>query len=379
MSNIIIIGGGPAGLSLACELKSRHIPSLILERSSQVGHTFRKMAANTSYGPWLNGLLVDSKVPWYDMLRRATREQYAQYLSDYAIRHDLHVVPGAGVESIRREADGFCVQTAKGDFHAPYVVNATGYFSQPFTPEYPGASTSSIPQIHGAAYREPDTVRRLLGRNRGNILIIGKRLSAGEAMESLYKAGYQVALSHRSPIRFGPSVLLEACLSPLTFVWEEVRARMSASYVPWNLDVKMRGGFQRDLLDSGKVPCYPDVRCFKEKTVVFEDGRERSFDLVIYATGYRPALGHLEGLVGLCEKGLPRLQGFEAADLPGMFFLGLVGLRSFRSQYLRGIREDAAELADVLARRLTERGSRSKVLEETGPGPGAEEPLGTLH
>lgn len=377
MSNVIIIGGGPAGLSLANELRRRHIPSVILERASGVGNTFRQMASNTSYGPWLNGLLVDSTVPWYDMLRRVTREQYAQYLSDYAITHDLQFVPGADVKRVRRTDGHFCVETSQGDFHAPFVVNATGYFSRPFTPVYPGASESPIPQIHASAYREPDTVRRILGRNRGNVLIIGKRLSAGEAMESLYKAGYQVSLSHRSPIRFGPSILLEACLSPLTFVWEELRAKMQTSYVPWNLDVKMRGGLQRDLISSGKVPCYPDVERFRDRTVVFEDGRERSFDLVIYATGYRPALAHLEGLLD-CSDGVPRLQGFEATEAPGLFFLGLVGLRSFRSQYLRGIREDAGELAELLASRLAGE-AQTKVVDKTGPRPGAAAAPAGLH
>lgn len=352
MSDIIIIGGGPAGLSLACELKRRHIPSTILERAPQLGNTFRAMAANTSYGPWLNGLLVDSSVPWYDMLRRATRERYAQYLSDYAISHDLHYVPGVAVEKVVRTDDGFLVLTDQGSFPARYVVNATGYFSNPRLPDYPGARESRIPQLHASEYQEPDTIRKLLGRNRGKVLIVGKRLSAGEAMESLHKAGFKVALSHRSPIRYGPSVLIEACLSPLTFLWEEAWARIPGAYKPWNLDVKMRGGVQRHLIESGRVTCYPDIARFTEKTVVFLDGREEAFDVVLYATGYRPALRHLEGLVELTE-GKPRLDGMESADVPGLFFLGLIGLRSFRSQFLRGIREDSQELAELLAGRMT--------------------------
>jgi putative flavoprotein involved in K+ transport len=310
------------------------------------------MAANTSYGPWLNGLLVDSSVPWFDLLRRATRERYAQYLSDYAISHDLDYVPDVMVEKVVRSEDGFVVKTSRGDFPARFVVNATGYFSNPRIPDYPGARESKIPQLHAAEYQEPDTIRRLLGSNRGRILIVGKRLSAGEAMESLHSAGFEVCLSHRSPIRFGPSILVEACLSPFTFLWEELRARIPGSYLPWNLDVKMRGGVQRSLIDSGHVKCYPDIERFTERTVVFKDGREEEFAAVLYATGYRPALRHLEGLVDLRE-GMPQLKGMESADVPGLFFLGLIGLRTFRSQFLRGIRQDACELANVLAKRMT--------------------------
>jgi len=350
MSDIIIIGGGPAGLSLACELKRRHIPSLILERAPQLGNTFRTMAANTSYGPWVNGLLVDSSVPWFDLLRRATRERYAQFLSDYAISHDLNYVAGVTVESVLRTGEGFVVKTDHGDYPARYVVNATGYFSNPSIPEYPGLGETAIPYLHAAEYQEPDTIRRRLGKNRGRVLIVGKRLSAGEAMESLHKAGFEVALSHRSPIRFGPSVLVEACLSPLTFLWEELWARIPGAYKPWNLDVKMRGGVQRHLIESGQVACYPDIARFTQNTVVFVDGREESFDIVLFATGYKPALRHLKGLLG--ENPL-KLDGMEAADVPGLFFLGLIGLRTFRSQFLRGIREDSHELAELLATRMT--------------------------
>lgn len=353
MSDIIIIGGGPAGLSLACELKRRHVTSTILERAPRLGNTFRTMAANTSYGPWLNGLLVDSSVPWYDLLRRATREQYSQYLSDYAISHDLDYVADVTVESVLRSGEGFVVKTTRGDYPARIVVNATGYFSNPFIPDYPGAKETQIPQLHAAEYQEPDTIRRLLGKNRGRVLIVGKRLSAGEAMESLHKAGFEVSLSHRSPIRFGPSILVEACLSPFTFLWEELRARIPGSYLPWNLDVKMRGGVQRALIDSGQVVCYPDIARFTERTVVFQDGREQEFDIVLYATGYRPALRHLEGLLDL-SQGAPRLNGMESAEVPGLFFLGLIGLRSFRSQFLRGIRQDSHELANLLTARMTQ-------------------------
>ncbi|MEW6282259.1 MAG: NAD(P)-binding domain-containing protein [Candidatus Eremiobacterota bacterium] len=352
---ILIIGGGPGGLSLACELGWRKVPYLLLERTSSVGNTFRTMAANTSYGPWLNNALPHTRVPWTRLLRRCRREEFAQYLSEYAISNDLACRTGVEVLSVNRDGVGFRLTTAQGELRAPLVVNATGYFSNPYTPRFEGAAESGIPQMHAASFREPETVRNLLRSNRGRILVVGKRLTAGETMQALHRAGYEVALSHRSPIDFGPSDLMEACMSPLTFLLEETLVRLPGSKRPENLNVRMNGGEQRRLVETGAVPCFPEIARFGQDTVTFVDGREARFDLVIYATGYRPALKHLEGLVPFDpDRGYPHLNGMECRDVPGLFFLGLIGLRTFRSQFLRGLREDAGRLADTLADRVKE-------------------------
>ena len=54
---ILILGAGPAGLSLAYELSQRGLDYLILEKASEVGHTFYSMTDSTEYGPWLNNTL----------------------------------------------------------------------------------------------------------------------------------------------------------------------------------------------------------------------------------------------------------------------------------------------------------------------------------
>ena len=349
-TSVIIIGGGPAGLALACELSRGGIAFLLLEAGPAPGNTFRNMAANTTYGPWINNLLPHSRVPLADLLQRTHREEYAEYLSDYAISNQLSIVTGATVEKVVKPGQLFEVHTNQGLFVAPVVVNATGYFSNPKQVKYPGCDQTCIRQIHAGQFREAATVRQITGQNRARILIVGKRLTAGETMQRLVKAGYEVALSTRSKIEYGPSRMLEACVSPFTFVIEEVLARLPGAPLPPNLDVKMSGGLQRRLVESGVVKVFPEIQQIHRESVVFSDGQEQPFDLIIYATGYQPALAHLSALVALDPKtGYPPLLGFESKQMPGLYFLGLIGLRTFRSQFLRGIREDAVCLAEILA------------------------------
>lgn len=348
---VLIIGGGPAGLSLAQQLQQRKIDYLVLERAPYLGNTFRDMASNTTLGPWLNNVLPSTRASWRIALRRTEREEYAQYLSEYAIQRNLQYVTSVNVRQVYREKDRFRVDTDQGEFYPRVVVNATGYFSNPYTPSIPGAIQSRVPQLHAARYKEPDTARRLLGSNRGRILVVGHRMTAGETVESLYRAGFGVSLSHRSPIRYALPSMMEACLSPLSYVLEETLVHLPGLKAPLSLESRMSAGPARRLIEWGLVPCLPALDHFNENSVVFTDGREQQFDLVIYATGYRPALKHLEYLIRIDEDtGLPGLFGAESSEVRGLFFLGLQGLRSFRSQFLRGIREDAVYLADWLQR-----------------------------
>ncbi len=353
MVHVTIVGAGPGGLALARQMERHGISYQVLEKANRVGSTFHEMTANTTYGPWLNSRLPDGPVPWTWLLKRATREQYSEYLLNYALKHDLKVRTGVTVTEVQRQPGGFRLQTTAGPMDTTFLVNASGYFSKPFVPQVPGRC--SIPRIHSSEFKGLATARELIGRNRGRVLVVGGRLSAGETMAILYRAGYEVVLSHGSPIDFFPSAVTEFCLAPLTQLLEEIRARIPGTSRPWNLNVRMNGDEHRRLIQTGLVPVWPEIARFEDEHVVFTDGRQAYFDLIVYGTGYRPALDHLHGLIGVDElSGLPPLRGFESREAPGLFFLGLIGLRTFRSQFLRGLRDDSLLLGEVLAKRLTD-------------------------
>lgn len=369
---VLILGAGPAGLALGRELSVRAIPYLILEKESMVGSTFVKMTASTTFGPWLNNTLPGAPVPWTQLLRRTTRADYAQYLLDYSIRNELRVLCGVEVASVQEDRSGFLVRTRQGDsYRADHLVNATGVFSKPNLPNYPGSSLCAIPTLHSSAYRDPETIVTISGRKRAKVLIVGSRLSAGEILEELHEAGHEVHLSHREPIDTWPSPLEETLLSPLTFLWEEASLRLGLSR-PSNLRPRLRRGRQWTLLVSGQVRCHPDILRLETDRVVFTDRADDRYDVILYATGYRPAMDHLEPML---KGGDPWLSGLESAEIPNLYFLGVSGSRSFRSEFLRGIREDSVFLANLLARRLTletEVGGRGNVVSlpatrNTGP------------
>lgn len=346
---VLILGAGPAGLCLGRQLSVRGIDYLILEKEDQVGSTFAKMTESTTFGPWMNNTLPGSPVPWEQMLKRTTRADYTRYLQDYAETHRLRIRCGTRVHGVREENHLFHVRTDGGDFRAEFLVNATGSFNRPNLPLYAGTPHSGIPYLHSSGYRSPETVSTLTGKQRAKVLIVGSGLSAGEILQELHQAGHEVHLSHRDRIETWPSPLEETLLSPLTFLWEEFSLRLGLRR-PSNLRPRLRRGRQLSLLTSRQVPMHPDILRLEPGRVVFVDSSRDSFDLILYATGYQPATEHLYPL--LKGGGPPWVAGLESVEVPNLFFLGLPNSRSFRSEFLRGIREDACYLAQLLADRM---------------------------
>jgi putative flavoprotein involved in K+ transport len=184
------------------------------------------------------------------------------------------------------------------------------------------------------------------------VLILGKGISSGQVATELHDAGFEVCISHRAPIRFARDPWVLAIAFHFYYAYENLRVRLDPYYRRDSFP-PMEGGTTRKLIESGRIGLRPDIARLSGASVEFVDGGSEPFDVLIYATGYRPVLAHLAGLVGVDPvSGLPRTQGgFESTDAPGLYFLGLDMQRTYRSRYLRGIREDAAALAELLTGR----------------------------
>ncbi len=349
---VLILGAGPAGLSLGHELARRGLEYRILDKASEVGSTFYRMTDSTEYGPWLNNTLPGSPMPLSKLFARTTRGEYARYLSKYRHDHNLVVDTGTSVISARATEDGFEVETDQRMYHCQFLVNATGYFSNPFTPDFPGLQESEIPTLHSSEYVSPLTITEKLGKTQAKILIVGSRLSAGEIMEELHKVGHEIHLSHRSKLKYWPSPLEEALISPVSMSWERIALKIRAPK-PSNLKPRLRRGYQKSLLDEGTVKKHPKIKEIRGETVEFADGESETFDMILFATGYLPALAHLWPLLN-GEK--PKVSKLESKSNKNLFFLGYENSRNFRSQFLRGIRDDAKFLGEVLEERLSKVG-----------------------
>ena len=360
-----MLGAGPAGLALGAELQQRGAPFLIVEQGPEVGHSWRRMPSRLKLlSPWKANWLRPEDASRFPAHHETTRDEFASYLRDFAQARGLGVRTNVVVRAVRRDADeGFIVETSDGELRARCVINATGCFSAPWTPEIPGANSSPLPRLHTAEFGDAESLRRRILRDERPVLIVGKRLSAGQTMIELVEAGFQVALSCRGPVEFGPGPFAWWWFFRL-HPWLEARELRRRGAQARGFTPKMPGGKARQLVERGLVKIFPPIARFHESSVVFTDGQTLEPSAVIFATGFRPALRHLAplGLRLNAETGSPVLSGFESSEAPGLFFLGLDGQRNFQSRFIRGIRQDAPLLAAELEQHLAQPVHRSASL-----------------
>src|SRR4029450_3882295 len=157
--------------------------------------------------PWKANCLPGTNRNLFPRNHQLTRVEFFDYLQSYTREHALPIRTAIEVLKVSKPmgTGPFRIQTSQGDIIGRLVVNATGYFSNPYIPEIPGAQSSSIPQLHVADYKEPENARYLINGRHGTVLIVGKRLSAGQTMVELVDAGFEVTLSHQTAINFGAS------------------------------------------------------------------------------------------------------------------------------------------------------------------------------
>lgn len=351
-TTVLVLGAGPAGLSIGHELSRRGIEVLILEKGTVAGESFSHYPERIFFGPWCNNTLPGSQVGWSWKLRRSTQPAYTWYLGEYARHNRLPIHYECQALEVHKTADGFRVLTSQGTIFCRFLVNCTGYFSTPNVPSYPGQDQSAIAFLHSSEYREVgDLTAKLLGHEGGRVLVVGAGLTAGETMVELHSFGYEVSLSHRAPLVFGPSPWMEAVLSPWNWVLENLAVALG---IRRNSNPPMAGGPARRLICSGQVRLFPAISRFEEREAVFVDGRVQELDAVLFATGYAYTVSHLAKVL---PQGSLRIHQMESSHVPGLLFLGLDQQKTYRSRFLRGIRADALELGRVLEDRLREESS----------------------
>ena len=190
-TEIVVIGGGQAGLSMSWHLGQRGIPHVVLERRT-AGHAWRTQRWDSfclvtpNWQCRLPGFPYAGSDPDGFMLR----DEIVRYIEDYAGSFDAPLLTGIEVRSVRRIAsDRFEVATDQGRVRARRVVVATGGYHRPIVPSVASTLPCGIAQISPFDYRNPGSLAP------GAILVVGSGQSGAQIAEDLLLAGRDVHLA----------------------------------------------------------------------------------------------------------------------------------------------------------------------------------------
>lgn len=376
--DVVVIGAGPAGLAVARELAHRHrIDALVIDRAATPASSWRTRYDNFRLNT--NGFLSHlpgQRIP-LSAGRWPTKEDMVRYFDRYVQTQHITVALGCAVNRIDRAADGWLLDTSRGEIHAATAILATGRYCTPAVPPWPGVAEFTGQLVHSADFRNASPFR---GRD---VLVVGAGNSAADIAVQLARGGAnEIWLAVRTP----PHLVRRAIGGLPSDVFLELFAPVPARMIdpliarlnrvlfgdlsgygfhqpPLGLKatVELSGRIPTladelvDVVRAGRVAVVAAVQRIATGDVILADGTSLSPDVIIAATGFSTDLEGLVGHLGVLDgRGDPR-GGFACHLGDGLFAIGY-GIPP--SGPLRAIRRSATPLAGKVATYLAGRAER---------------------
>jgi putative flavoprotein involved in K+ transport len=195
-TDVVVIGGGQAGLATSRCLGERGIEHVVLERG-RVGERWRSER-------WDSLRLLtprwQSRLPGWsyrgpDPDGFMSRREVVGYLAGYARSFAAPLEQGVTVEEVDRDGDGYRVVTDRGAWRAPAVVVATGQCDLPAVPAFARELPGDVLQLTPARYRRPRDVPA------GGVLVVGASATGVQLAAELHASGRPVVLAAGRHVR----------------------------------------------------------------------------------------------------------------------------------------------------------------------------------
>lgn len=294
----------------------------------------------------VNGIfeLPGMEVPEVDR-HAPSREVLPRYFADYEERFDLDVRRPVRVRSVRSAGDGRggrvgerlvvvaesftgTASTGTGSggdadtrgagvttgWSARYVINATGTWTRPFWPYYPGQESFRGRQVHVHDYVSAE---EFAGQR---VVIVGAGISATQLLEEISRVTDTFWVTRRE-------IEWETDPAPANFsaAIDRVAERTARGLPPQSV-IRVTGMYRAPWIERadarGALVRHPMFTRIEPDGVRMPDGRLEPADVILWATGFRPAVAHLSPLGLRTPEGGIRVRDGRALDDPRVFLIG---------------------------------------------------------
>lgn len=189
-TDIVIIGGGQAGLAMSACLSRLGLDHVVLERG-RVAQRWRaeRWASLRLLTPNWMTRLPGGGYRGPDPDGFMTRDETIAFLADYAAAIAAPVEEETNVLSVEGRSPAFRVLTDRGAWSCRAVVIATGHADTPFVPATAGRLAPRYTQIVPTRYREARDLPH------GGVLVVGASSTGVQLAEEIRNSGRQVTLA----------------------------------------------------------------------------------------------------------------------------------------------------------------------------------------
>jgi cation diffusion facilitator CzcD-associated flavoprotein CzcO len=319
--DVVVIGAGQAGLSAAWGLARQGFEPesgfVVLDGDDGPGgawqHRWPSLTVGTTHR--VHDLPGFPFEPGTGDVRAA--EVVPAYFAEYERRFRLPIHRPVPVTSVSRtDDDRFLVRSDRGGWTTRAVVNATGTWTRPFVPRYPGQELFRGRQLHPVDYRD---AAEFAGQH---VVVVGGGASAVQLLGEISQVASTTWVTRRPPVwRDGPFDA-DAGRKAVALVEDAVREGRRPGSVVGVTGLLLSTPYIRDAHDRGVLERLPMFDRLTEDGVVWADGGFVRADAILWATGFRAALGHLAPLHLRGPGGGIRMDGTHVAGEPLLHLVG---------------------------------------------------------
>ena len=182
MLDVLIIGGGPIGLSCALAAQQKGLRYTIIEKGSLVDSLYHYPVNMTFFST--SEKLEIGGVPFVSNNNKPTRNEALEYYRRVTVSAALSIKLYEEVITINNQEGKFEIITSKDHYIATNIIIATGFYGRPFMLNVPGENLPNVTHYyndpHGYAFQK--------------VLVTGANNSAVDAALETYRKGASVTM-----------------------------------------------------------------------------------------------------------------------------------------------------------------------------------------
>ena len=339
--DVVVVGGGQAGLAVGYYLGKQSRDFTILEAASEPAAAWSERWDSLQlFTPARYDALPGMDFPG-DPDRYPTRDEVATYLTEYARHFDLPVELNSRVRSVRSQNGGYLVELDDRTYDAAQVVIATGPFQTPFVPPIAEGVGLEVVQMHSTAYRSPASLPE------GRVLVVGGGNTGFQIAQEL-SVSREVHLSVGSRQTPLPQRILGRDLFWYLDATGLIR-KTTESRIGRRMSGRdtLIGSTPRRLRRRYGVELHGRAVSAAGSTVRFGDGSELDVAGIVWATGFRVDHSWIDAPVFDDAGRVAHQRG--VTDATGLYFLGLSWQHTRGSALLGWVKDDAEYIAERIA------------------------------